>query len=88
MKTMARTNIYDPSYQDTIQVLKCAIFIVECLVSVPTGNYALYTASSGRKVWTRNYGYQPGDEVWVYYQEGAKKPEQILVNGKEIVITE
>jgi len=87
MRTPSLVNPYNPE-PERLLPMKCAIFFVECLVGLPTGNYALYTASNGRKVWTRNYGYDINDEVWVYYREGSLGPEQIIVNGKEIVITE
>jgi len=38
-------------------------------------------------VWTKNYGYEPNDEVRLYYYEGVREPHQIIVNGKEIEIT-
>lgn len=87
MRTPARVNHFSvPNYEPPC-VYKCAIFFVECTVSLPTGNYALYTASMGKRIWTHNYGYQPKDMVGIYYREGSSKPEKIIVNGKEIDIS-
>lgn len=88
MRTAARPSHFSVPDHEPPGKYKCAIFFVECLVNLPTGNYALYTASNGRRIWTHNYGYQPSDMVGIYYQEGAGKPEKVIVNGKQIDVTE
>lgn len=86
MRTPVRYNSYSPPEPPPGRV-RCAIFFVECLVNLPTGNYALYTASNGKRIWTHNYGYQPKDMVGMCYRDGAEKPDKIIVNGKEIAVT-
>jgi len=85
MRTPARLNPYNPNPAPAAK-LKCAIFKVDCLLRIGGHHYALYTASNGKRKWTKDYGYEPNDEVWLYYYEGAREPHQIIVNGKEIEI--
>ncbi len=87
MRTPAYPSHFSVPNHEPLGPMKCAIFVVECLVNLASGSYALYTAASDKRIWTHNYGYEPGDEVWVYYREGSKTPEQIIVNRKEIAIT-
>ncbi len=61
--------------------MKVASFTVDCLVSLPTGNYALYSASNGKRIWTRDIGYNPKDVVELYYDESG--PKKVIINGAE-----
>jgi hypothetical protein len=63
--------------------MKIAKFIVECLVQLQSRNYALYTASNGKRIWTENLGYEPNDEVEIHYQKGAIRPNKIIINRIE-----
>jgi hypothetical protein len=42
---------------------------------------ALYTASNGKRIWTRNIGYNPNDSVELHYNEQG--PQKIIINGIE-----
>ncbi len=66
--------------------MRVAKFIVGCLVQLPTGDYALYTASNGKRVWTRNIGYEPNDKVELHYDEAG--PKKIIINGIEKQFTQ
>jgi len=42
-----------------------------------------FSASNGKCIWTKDYGYEPGDQVELLYMPGEDRPRQLFINGIE-----
>jgi len=58
-------------------------FIVEKIVSTPSGTYARYTSANGMETLTGNFNFKEGDTVEQWDYDGYC-PAKMNVNGKEV----
>jgi hypothetical protein len=61
--------------------MKIARFIITAVLQLPSGEYGAYCASGGRVVWTKSFGYEPGDNIELYWDETG--PKKLIINGIE-----
>ena len=64
--------------------MKVAKFKIIAVVMAFGGSFGIYWASNGKCVWTKDFGYQPGDQVEIHYVAGDEKPRMLFINGNKI----